>query len=152
ASSATKTIASGGRTSRAARNVKPMPRPPTSTQGRSAVRTSRQPNVASASSEPCMRLDMRLWPLARIMYSLLRRVSLRSEPSGVVVSPSNSSVCKIGLPLRHGGDQFAKRLACFTVAIALVVVSRLRCRDRLRGPGIDGFDYDNLQDQGQLCR
>ena len=33
-----------------------------------------------------MRLDMRLLPLARMMYSLVRRVSFMSVPSGVVVS------------------------------------------------------------------
>jgi hypothetical protein len=68
-----------------------------STQGRSAVRSLRQANVASASSDPCIRLDMRLFPLARITYSLVRRVSFMSEPSSVVVSPSSSSGCKTRL-------------------------------------------------------
>ena len=59
-------------------------------EGCSSVRARRQPNVASASSEPCIRLDIRLLPLARMMYSWSRRTSFMSVPSGVSVSPSNS--------------------------------------------------------------
>ena len=37
--------------------------------------------MASASSEPYMPLDMRLLPLASMMYSLSRRVSFKTVPS-----------------------------------------------------------------------
>ena len=73
-----------------ARNVKPMPRPPTSTHGRSRARIRRHVKVANASSDPCMRLDMRLRPAARMTYSLSRRVSVISVPSGVRVWPNSS--------------------------------------------------------------
>ncbi len=61
-----------------------------STLGCCSVRARRQANVASASSEPCMRLDIRLLPLARMMYSSLRRISFRTVPSRESASPSNS--------------------------------------------------------------
>ena len=89
-SSATTTEASGGSRSSVARSVKLIPRPPTRTDGCSIVRALRQASVARASSEPCMRLDMRLFPPARMMYSRSRRVSFRSVPSGVRDSRSNS--------------------------------------------------------------
>ena len=58
--------------------------------GSFSVRTRLHASVASASSEPCMRLDMRVLPLARMTYSPLRRISVMSSPSGVRVRPSNS--------------------------------------------------------------
>ena len=88
--SLTITFASDGRKSSVARRVKPIPKPPTNTEGCSSVRARRQANVARASSEPCMRLDIRLLPLASMMYSVSRRTSFMSVPSGVSVSPSNS--------------------------------------------------------------
>lgn len=60
-----------------------------STHGSSSVRAGRQANVASASSEPYMALDMRLLPFASITYSLPRRFRFKTVPSGVTVSPSN---------------------------------------------------------------
>ena len=61
-----------------------------STQGCSSVRNRGQASVASASSEPYMPLDMRLLPLASMMYSLSRRVSFMTVPSGLAACPSNS--------------------------------------------------------------
>ena len=60
-----------------------------STRGCSSVRARWQAKAASASSEPCMRLDMRLLPLARMMYSSPRRMSFSRVPSGERAWPSN---------------------------------------------------------------
>ena len=59
-----------------------MPSPPTSTRGRASERARRQPSVASASSELCMRLDISTWPPARMTYSLVWRTSVSAVPSG----------------------------------------------------------------------
>ena len=61
-----------------------------STLGSSTARRCGHASVASASSDPCMRLDIRLLPLARITYSLSRLVSAIAVPSGVCVSPNTS--------------------------------------------------------------
>jgi len=47
-------------------------------------------NVANASSDPCMRLDMRMTPSTRMMYSSPRRTSFMAVPSGERASASNS--------------------------------------------------------------
>ena len=73
-----------------ARSVNPMPSPPTSTRGRSADCTRRQATVASASSEPCVRLDIRVSPFTRMTYLSSRTVKRMSLPSGVSVCPSSS--------------------------------------------------------------
>ena len=67
-----------------------MPSPPTSTCGCSIVRACWQTLVANASSEPCMRLDIRVRPFTRMTYSLPRLVNRMALPSGVHVSPSSS--------------------------------------------------------------
>jgi hypothetical protein len=59
-----------GSRSSAVRSVKPMPSPPIRHRGVSSVRARAQPNAASASSEPCIRLDINVWPPARITYSV----------------------------------------------------------------------------------
>ena len=50
----------------------------------------RQPSTASASSEPCIRLDIRLWPLAIMTCSVAWQVSVSSVPSGVRARPMTS--------------------------------------------------------------
>src|SRR5712671_4194853 len=54
------------------------------------VRKGWQARVAIASSEPCMRLDIRTAPSTRMMYSLSRRTSFRVVPSGERVWSSSS--------------------------------------------------------------
>ncbi len=73
-----------------ARTVKPMPSPPTRTTGARSVRARSHANAASASSEPCMRLDIRIWPPAKMTNSVSRRCSFMSVPSGIRASPSSS--------------------------------------------------------------
>src|SRR5712671_2948077 len=54
------------------------------------VRKRWQAKVAIASSEPCMRLDIRTAPSTRMMYSLSRRTSFNVVPSGETVWSSSS--------------------------------------------------------------
>ena len=72
------------------RNVKPIPSPPMRMLGCFDVRKSWQAKVAIASSEPCMRLDIRTAPSTRMMYSLSRRTSFNAVPSGESVWSSSS--------------------------------------------------------------
>jgi hypothetical protein len=102
--SATVTRASPGSMSNAARKVNPIPSPPTSTRGRSAVRKWRHPTIASASSEPCMRLDINVLPFNSTTYSSSRFVSRMSFPSGVHVLPINAQAFTLlGYSVRNAG-------------------------------------------------
>ena len=69
--------------------AQPLARPPTSTRGRSTVASRPQARVASASSDPCARLDIKVCPFTRITYSPSRSVRRMALPAGVSVCPSS---------------------------------------------------------------
>ena len=66
-----------------------MPSPPTSTRGWANVPTCRQAIVASASSDPWVRLVIKVLPFTRMTCSSSRTLRRMSLPSGVHVCPSS---------------------------------------------------------------